>query len=336
MKNWQRQLKASITSPEKLLYELGLTNNQFKCANKVNAAQNQFKVRVPRAFVAKMQAGNPCDPLLLQVLAQGQEMQSIAGYTKDPLAELSSNPLPGLIHKYKTRVLLTLAAGCAINCRYCFRRHFPYNQQMMSKTQQRDVINYLRNHPEVNEVILSGGDPLMLQDDHLKMWLKQLEEVKTLSRIRIHTRFPVVIPQRITVELTEILNSSRFKIIMVLHINHPNEVDEELSKHLELLAKSGVLLLNQTVLLKGVNDDVDTLTRLSETLFTAHVLPYYLHRLDKVQGAAHFDIPLQQVLALYQLLQAELPGFLLPKLVEERAGKKYKVIIGDSTDAVMP
>ncbi len=328
MTDWQQQLKDAITSPEELLDVLGLPHDQFDGWKEIAAAHQQFSLRVPRAFVEKMKLGDPADPLLRQVLTQQQEMQSVAGYTQDPLGEMKANPLPGLLHKYKTRALLTLAAGCAINCRYCFRRHFPYGEQMMDGRHQQSVIHYFQEHPAINEVILSGGDPLMVKDDRLASWIDQLESVKSLIRLRIHTRFPVVIPERITPQLVNILNSSRLKVIMVLHINHPNEIDDVLATHLASLVDKGVLLFNQTVLLKGVNDETSILTALSEALFKINVLPYYLHCLDKVQGAAHFDVPRQQALALYQSLQAELPGFLVPKLVEECAGEKHKTLIG--------
>ena len=330
MTDWQQQLKDAVTSSVVLLELLGLQKEQLGDVAQVTVAHQQFAVRVPRPFIAKMEKGNADDPLLKQVLVHSQELDVVAGYTRDPLAEMSANPLPGLLHKYKTRVLLTLSVACAVNCRYCFRRHFPYEDQAMDFSRQQAVIAYLREHPEINEVILSGGDPLMLKDQRLDDWLQQLEAVQSLTRLRIHTRFPVVIPDRITFELAQTLSRSRLKAIVVLHINHRNEIDDALIKQLKLLLSENVLLLNQSVLLQGVNDDVGVLTELSEKLFYSGVLPYYLHCLDKVQGAAHFDLKKSQVLALYQQLQGQLPGFLVPKLVEERAGVAHKVMFGYS------
>ncbi len=291
------------------------------------SADAQFPLRVPEPYLQRIEPGNPVDPLLLQVLPQSVEMTLHEGYTNDPLEEAQSNPIPGLVHKYKSRVLIILSGGCAVNCRYCFRRHFPYEGNQLGKAQWLEILSYLQQDDQINEVIFSGGDPLATPDKRIQSFIHDLEKVPHLKRLRIHSRFPIVIPQRITEGLVSMLAKTRLQSIMVIHANHANEIDGNVEDALTKLHRAGVTLLNQTVLLKGVNDSATALTQLSERLFTAHTLPYYLHLLDKVQGAGHFDVDENKAKQLILALQANLPGFLVPKLVREEPNKPSKTLI---------
>lgn len=322
--SWQTLLKESLITPEALIEELELPKGYLTGAK---AGHELFSLRVPKPYRDRIQKGKPNDPLLMQVLPLQQETLDVPGYVKDPLEEGDSNPIPGLIHKYTSRVLLVGSGACAINCRYCFRRHFPYADNGLSNERIDQVVEYLQGQPEINEVILSGGDPLATPDSRLHHLIDKLAEVSHLKRLRIHTRLPVVIPQRITDELVEILSESRFKVIWVLHINHANEIDTAVKNAVSKLLESRMTVLNQSVILKGVNDSVSALTKLSETLFDTGILPYYLHAFDPVQGASHFDVSDQEAIELWHELQKELPGFLVPKLVREEPGKASKTLI---------
>lgn len=275
------------------------------------------------SFVERMKKGKLDDPLLLQVLPVIEEFEERDGFTIDPLAE-QDNPQPGLLHKYKNRALLIVKGGCAINCRYCFRRHFPYQANKGGKSSWQQSVDYLLQHPEINEVILSGGDPLMAKDEELQWLLDALATVPHIKRLRIHSRLPVVIPARVTPELCDMLDSSRFQVIFVTHINHAQEIDEELQVAIKQLKKANVIMLNQSVLLKGVNDSAKALVDLSEALFDAGIQPYYLHVLDKVQGAAHFYISDHKAKQLMSELMSEVSGYLVPKLTREIGGKPSK------------
>ncbi|WP_137674342.1 EF-P beta-lysylation protein EpmB [Agarivorans sp. Toyoura001] len=321
--NWQKELANAITDPKDLLQYLQLDPENYQLDI---AARKLFPMRVPLSFVQRMQVGDPKDPLLLQVLPQREEFIQAAGFTEDPLEEHQS-AVPGLLHKYKSRVLFILRGGCAVNCRYCFRRHFPYQDNSPSKAGWQQAIDYIANDSNINEVILSGGDPLMANDEQLAWLVEQLEQISHLTRLRIHSRLPVVLPNRITTELVELLSNTRLQSIMVSHINHPNEVNEPLRTAFSKLQQAGVTLLNQGVLLKDINDDVDTLTALSEALFSANILPYYLFLLDKVAGASHYDIDEQQAVLIMRDLYQRLPGFLVPRLAREQAGKNSKTPI---------
>ncbi len=318
--NWQKELAQVFTSPEQLLEYLELDPGPWQAGL---AARRLFPMRVPRPFADKMEKGNPHDPLLRQVLPLAEEFLQVPGFVKDPLAEHDS-ALPGLLHKYRSRVLLIVRGGCAVNCRYCFRRHFPYDDNSPDKAGRERALDYIAAHPEINEVILSGGDPLMAKDEHLDTLITGLEAIPHLKRLRIHTRLPVVIPSRLTDGLLQRLRISRLQTVMVLHVNHANEVDDTLASTLLDWRGAGITLLNQGVLLAGVNDDADTLSRLSERLFEAGVLPYYLYLLDKVEGAAHFNVEEQQARQLMAQLLTRLPGFLVPKLVREIGGETSK------------
>lgn len=315
--SWQALLADGYTNPKQLLHDLGLPDRDV-------SADTLFKTRVPKSFAEKMQHGNPNDPLLLQVLPTSDEFTHVDGFTADPLSEQQFNPLSGLLHKYQTRVLLTFRGACAINCRYCFRRHFDYADNRINDAQLSHVIDYIQAHPHVNEVILSGGDPLMAKDAQLKNAIAQFATLPQLKRLRIHSRLPVVIPERITDELVTMLSATRLKTVMVLHSNHANELDEHFAKHIKRLIDNGVQVFNQSVLLKNINDNADSLVSLSEKLFDYGILPYYLFVLDKVSGAAHFNVDENQAKQLIREMAAQLPGYLVPKLARETAGMTSK------------
>ncbi|GAA0203903.1 EF-P beta-lysylation protein EpmB [Kangiella japonica] len=317
---WKKLLSSAFSSPKELLEHL---NIDIDAMSDSVLLEHPFQQRVPLPFVERMQRGNPYDPLLRQVLPVTEENQQVMGYSKDPLGEHDS-ALPGLLHKYKSRVLVMLATACAINCRYCFRREFPYADNQLGKANWDDILEYLTKHPEINEVILSGGDPLAVTDSYLHDFISMLEDVKHIKRLRIHTRLPIVIPQRVTSQLVSTLSQSRFQCVLVTHINHPNEIDDLVSLAMQRLHSAGITLLNQSVLLRQINDNSNTLAELSEKLFECNILPYYLHLLDKVHGAHHFDTDESHAIKIMQQLQAKLAGFLVPKLVREEAGEPNK------------
>lgn len=327
--HWSDELKHALRDPLEICRQLNINPAELP-GNLAGMQQGQqlFKTLVPQPFLKLMQPGNPQDPLLLQVLPLGAESQTVAGFVTDPLQEQAYNPLPGLIHKYASRVLLTTSGACAVNCRYCFRRHFPYAENSLTSSGSQAILNYLQKHPSVNEVIFSGGDPLATPDSRLAARVKQLETLPQLTRLRIHTRLPVVIPSRINAEFLDWVSSTRLKVIMVLHLNHPQEIGSQLIKALNYLKEAKVLLLNQSVLLAGINDKASILAELSEALFAQGVMPYYLHAFDPVAGAAHFAIDDKQARQIYAELLALLPGFLVPKLVREYPDQPTKTPLG--------
>lgn len=322
--DWQTALGQSITDPAELLDVLGLGPEWLPAAR--NAAR-AFPLRVPRAFVARMRRGDPADPLLRQVLPLAQECHVVEGFGPDPVGDLAAHKAPGVLHKYEGRVLLTATGACAIHCRYCFRRHFPYAEANASAEQWRAALEYVTAHPDVREVILSGGDPLTLSDRRLAEFIRALEDCAHVERLRLHTRLPVVLPERVTQELCAWLSGTRLKTVVVIHANHARELDDTVRVACQRIADSGATLLNQSVLLRGVNDSVAALTQLSEALFAAGVLPYYLHLLDRVQGAAHFDVSEEIGRQLMAGLNACLPGYLVPRLVREQPGAPGKELI---------
>jgi len=322
--DWQQLLRDTVNDPAELLQLLELPTALMQGAN---LGDQLFALKVPLPFVKKKQKGDPQDPLLRQVLPLAEETLDVPGFTSDPLEELDANPYEGLIHKYKGRVLLILSGACAVNCRYCFRREFPYAENQLGSEQWAHILGYLSADSSITEVIFSGGDPLATPDKRLQKMVTDLETIPHLSRLRIHSRLPVVIPQRITMEFAAILKASRFKTVMVLHANHANEIDSQLSSAVRLLQNHGVTVLNQSVLLEGVNDTVESLVQLSEALFEAGVLPYYLFTLDPVRGAAHFNVADTQAVQLHQQLQSLLPGYLVPKLAREIPGFPSKTLL---------
>lgn len=323
-RSWQQSLADLITDPVELLSELLLTAEQVGYSD---AALADFALRVPREFVAKMAKDNPRDPLLLQVLPAIQEQNKVDGFSADPLGENAVNPVPGLLHKYQGRVLLTLAGRCAINCRYCFRRHFAYEQNTSGANLWQQAVDYVQADPSIKEIIYSGGEPLLNKDSVLAQLSHNFARIEHMTTLRIHTRLPVVIPQRVCAKMCEWLSELPLKKVLVVHCNHPNEIDNHFKEAMCKLRHAGVTVLNQSVLLRDVNDDAQVLRRLSEKLFDCGVMPYYLHVLDKVSGAAHFDIDDEQALALHAQLQVIAPGYLVPKLARECAGAKSKVLL---------
>ncbi|RJX65404.1 EF-P beta-lysylation protein EpmB [Vibrio sinensis] len=318
--NWLKQLANGISDPEKLLKILEIDPTPWR---KGFQARKLFAQRVPQSFVDRMEKGNPHDPLLRQVLPLSEEFEVHDGYSQDPLEE-QDNAIPGLLHKYKNRALMIVKGGCAVNCRYCFRRHFPYQENQGSKRIWQDGLDYVALHPELNELIFSGGDPLMAKDTELEWLIERIAQIPHIKRLRIHSRLPVVIPARITPKLIELLSQSRLQMILVTHINHSNEINHELKEALQKLKYAGVTLLNQGVLLKGVNDTVGAQVALNETLFDAGILPYYLHVLDKVQGAAHFFVSDEQARKIMAGVLEDTSGYLVPKLARELGGRPSK------------
>jgi EF-P beta-lysylation protein EpmB len=284
-----------------------------------------FPLRVPRYFVGLMQPGDPDDPLLRQVLPLAEELLETPGYSADPVGDLAAKAGTGLLHKYHGRALLITTGACAVHCRYCFRRHFPYSTEQAGRDQWHGVLADLAGRSDIDEVILSGGDPLSLSDLRLRPLLEGLERLSQLRRLRIHTRLPIVLPERLTAELADLLASSRLSVSMVLHANHANELSDTLGEALAPLRRAGITLLNQSVLLAGVNDEAAILAQLSEALFDLGVLPYYLHQLDPVSGAAHFQVTDTAARQLHNTLRERLPGYLLPRLVCEKPGAPAKL-----------
>lgn len=307
-----------------LLDYLGLTPEQVDLEPE---AGRLFPLRVPRAYASLMEPGNPRDPLLRQVLTVADELRPAPGFNADPLEESGHTPVPGVLHKYHGRALLVVTGACAVHCRYCFRRHFPYQDHLPTGERLGQALAWLRAHPEIEEVILSGGDPLSLSDERLERLHTALVELPAVRRLRLHTRLPVVEPARLSGRLARLLASDRFATVVVLHANHPRELSPALAENLAPLRRAGVTLLNQSVLLRGVNDDVEVLSELSDRLFTLGVLPYYLHLLDPVAGAAHFRVDEVRARTLHARLRARLPGYLVPALTREDPGAGAKTVL---------
>jgi len=326
-KNWQQQLVAAFTNIEDLCHYLNLNPNDLPVSP--TAAQN-FPLRVPLSFAACMEKGNPNDPLLRQVLPISDELQIYSDYTNDPVGDLAAATQTGVLHKYQGRVLLINTGSCAINCRYCFRRNFPYADLQLGKQQEQVAIQSIQNDTSITEVILSGGDPLLLNDARLTRLIEQLNTIDHLKRIRIHSRLPIVLPARITSALIQTLTKSPKQIVMVVHCNHANELSQRVITACQQLKNHGITLLNQSVLLKGVNDNAAVLCELSERLFQYGVIPYYLHLLDKATGTGHFAVSETEALLLMERVQSSLSGYLVPKLVKEIAGTESKrYVMGD-------
>lgn len=318
---WQVQWRDAIRDPQTLLAQLGLEPLAARVSTK---AMQQFALRVPQAFAARMEMGNPNDPLLRQVLPLDDEERLVPGFALDAVGDAAAKAGNGLIRKYQGRALLIATGSCAINCRYCFRRHFPYAEETAAQNGWREVLAAIAADDSIEEVILSGGDPLSLATSKLAGLTEPLARIPHIKRLRIHSRLPVVLPARIDLPLLKWLNTLPWPVAFVIHANHANEFDEEVDFALGQLRATGALLLNQAVLLKGVNDSLDALAALSERNFAAGVLPYYLHQLDRVQGAAHFEVSDARALELHRQLAARLSGYLVPRLVREVAGDTGK------------
>ncbi len=318
--DWRELWRNAITDPIELLQAVGLGDRM----DLLPPDDAGFALRVPRGFVARMRRGDPLDPLLLQVLPQRAEHNQAEGYTTDAVGDMTAKTGHGVLHKYDGRALLIASGSCAVNCRYCFRRHFPYGEEIAASSHWREALVQLRADPSIREVILSGGDPLALATHKLEELTRGLAELPQVVRLRIHSRLPVVLPERIDDAFVAWLGTLPLQKVVVLHANHANELDASVDEACARLRNAGATLLNQSVLLRGINDDANTLVNLSERLFAAGVLPYYLHQLDRVQGAAHFEVSDGAALDLEQSLRARLPGYLVPRLVREVAGDVAK------------
>ncbi|HET7308232.1 MAG TPA: EF-P beta-lysylation protein EpmB [Gammaproteobacteria bacterium] len=321
-RRWQTELQQAVTDPAELLSMLALDPGLLDAAH---TAAGLFPLRVPRAFVARMRPGDRHDPLLRQVLPIDAETTLAPGFTADPVGDIASAARPGLLHKYHGRVLLVATGACAVNCRYCFRRHFPYAEENPRSDHWRDALDYICGDETISEVILSGGDPLSLTDRRLAELAAAIAGIPHVRRLRIHTRQPIVLPSRIDQTFLDWFAPLPLKKIVVVHVNHANEIDTAVGAAFAALKDAGATLFNQSVLLRGVNDSTASLAALSETLFAAAVIPYYLHLLDRVAGAAHFEVPESRALALHRELRNRLPGYLVPRLVREQAGAPSKL-----------
>jgi EF-P beta-lysylation protein EpmB len=320
---WQRELSHAITQPDALISALGLDPALLTGAR---AGAGSFSLRVPRSYLARMRRGDARDPLLRQVLPLQDELREQAGYEPDPLQERTATRAPNLLQKYQGRALLITTQACAIHCRYCFRREFPYSDQHEEPGSGRwhAALEAIAADRAIEEIILSGGDPLSLADSRLRSLTDALQGIPHLRRLRVHTRQPIVLPSRVDQGLLAWLTSVRLPIVFVLHTNHANEIDADVRAACARLRGAGVMLLNQSVLLRGVNDDVETLAELSRALFESGVAPYYLHLPDRVRGTAHFDVPEATARHLVSELTARLSGYLVPRLVREVPGARSK------------
>jgi EF-P beta-lysylation protein EpmB len=319
--SWQQAWREAIRDPATLLAILGLEPDDLGVSGQALA---QFPLRVPRSFVARMRHGDPRDPLLRQVLPVDAETQLVDGFSFDAVGDGPAKKATGVIQKYQGRALLVTTGSCAIHCRYCFRRHFDYAGENASRGNWRETVAAIADDPSINEVLLSGGDPLSLSTAKLVELTDALARIPHIRRLRIHSRLPIVLPERVDDELVQWLESLPWPVTFVVHANHANEFDEQVDTALARIKRSGAQLLNQAVLLRGVNDSVDTLAELSERSFDAGVLPYYLHQLDRVQGVAHFEVSDARALELHAALVARLSGYLIPKLVRELPGDSSK------------
>ncbi|HUR41698.1 MAG TPA: EF-P beta-lysylation protein EpmB [Verrucomicrobiae bacterium] len=321
---WQRLLGEAFGRPAELLEFLGLPAD----LPGLNPVQTNFPLRVPRAYAARMRKGDARDPLFLQVWARPEEALDVQGFVDDAVGDHAALRDGGILHKYEGRALVLATGACAIHCRYCFRQHFPYGDALASRDHWREALGVLAADRSLAEVILSGGDPLSLIDEKLAPFAESLEFLPQVKRLRLHTRLPVVLPERVDDALLGWLSRGRLRKVMVIHANHANELDADVAAALARLADAGVHLLNQSVLLRGVNDSVEALVALSERLSECGVMPYYLHMLDPVRGTAHFDVPEGEARRLVRSAAATLPGYLVPRLVREIPGAPAKAPVG--------
>lgn len=331
--DWKKALAEAVRQPEELLAALHLEPAQLP---ELLPNSRDFPLRVPLDYVARMRRGDPHDPLLRQILPLRQEQETPPGFVLDPVGDGPATAHPGLLQKYRGRALLITTGACPIHCRYCFRRHFPYNEAHLGPEQLARALEHIAQDPSLEEIILSGGDPLSLSNERLQRLSDQLAEIPHLKRLRIHSRMPIVLPQRVDEGFVDWLASLPWNTVMVVHANHGNELSPNVRAALGRVRATGTTLLNQAVLLHGVNDSVADLKALSESLFEAGTLPYYLHLLDRVQGAAHFEVAEQQARALLEQLRQQLPGYLVPRLVREQAGAPYKSLADTPAESAAP
>lgn len=319
--NWRRSLARAIRDPDVLVGQLCLGDEHRQPARR---AAELFPLLVPESYLKRMRPGDPRDPLLRQVLPLGDELQAPPGFSDDPVGDSAARRAPGLIHKYSGRALLIATGSCAVHCRYCFRREYPYGEEPRRMDDWRPALTEIASDATLHEIILSGGDPLMLTDQRLGALIGEIARIPHVRRLRIHTRLPIVLPDRLTPELISLLRDSGLTPVVVVHANHPHEIAGDCAAALRSLVRCGVTTLNQTVLLRGVNDRADPLAELCERLIDVGVIPYYLHQLDRVRGAAHFEVPEATGLKLIEALRRRLPGYAVPKYVRETAGEAAK------------
>jgi EF-P beta-lysylation protein EpmB len=322
--SWKKELAEATTSADALLKQLDLEH----LISEIDR-HTAFKCLVTDSFINKIQKGDINDPLLRQVLPLSAEADSMIQKqgSLDPVGDLAAAAAPGLLHKYHGRSLLISTGACAVHCRYCFRRHYPYQHSSCSTSEIDKTLHYLRGNADIEEIILSGGDPLVLDNEKLHALISRLESISHLQTLRIHTRLPVIIPSRIDSGLLALLKKTRFKVVLVTHINHANEIRQQEKNKCQLLHDAGITLFNQSVLLRGVNDNAPALIELSKKLFACRVQPYYLHLLDPVKGAMHFFVDRETAIGLHREMEDRLPGYLLPRLVQEIAGNRSKTAI---------
>ncbi len=323
-KIWQSALASAVRNLHELLQLLDLPDDKY---GKQLYLSDNFKLLVPRSYIKKMKKGDWSDPLLRQVLPIQDETKSVAGFIADPVGDLNAVISSGVLQKYQGRVLLITTGACAVHCRYCFRRHFPYANSMPDKDKWQETLSSIQNDKSIHEVILSGGDPLMIPDDRLQAMCEDIVNIPHIKTLRFHTRIPIFLPERINSTFLEWTAALPIQKVMVIHANHTNELDQVVREALAKLHEVGFTLLNQSVLLKGVNDSVESLSALSHQLFSMKVLPYYLHQLDRVEGAAHFEVDRKKAIKLLKNLKKCLPGYLTPRLVEEISGERSKLTI---------
>lgn len=321
---WQDALRTAVRDAAQLLELLELPAEDLTPAK---VAAQSFPVFAPLGYIARMKRGDRHDPLLRQVLPLAEELNAAPGFVADPVGDLAAAKSPGLLHKYAGRALLVTTGACAIHCRYCFRRHFPYSETPRSPDDWQSAIDLIAADESIEEVLMSGGDPLTLVDEHLAELARRLAEVPHVKRLRVHTRLPIVIPERVTDELLGWLCGTRLTPLVVVHANHPNEIDASVASALGRLVDAGIPVLNQSVLLRGVNDNAAALIELSRRLINLRVMPYYLHQLDRVQGAAHFEVPVSRGIELIDQMRRQLPGYAVPRYVQETAGDESKRVL---------
>lgn len=321
---WNDELRLAVRDPAQLIDALELP---ISLHDLTPQAARSFPLFAPWPYIARMRKGDLSDPLLRQVLPLAEEMDERPGFAADPVGDMKALLQPGLLQKYRGRALLITAGACAVHCRYCFRRHYPYSESPKSPDDWQPVLEQLAAEPTIDEVIFSGGDPLTLVDSHLAELTQRIATIPHVQRLRIHTRLPIVIPQRVTAELLEWLCGTRLAPIMVIHANHPQEIDEPTAAALARLVDAGIPVLNQSVLLRGVNDNAEALIGLSRRLVDLHVMPYYLHQLDRVSGAAHFEVPIGRGLELIEQMRCSLPGYAVPRYVQEVPGERHKRVL---------
>lgn len=322
--DWKRQWREAVTDPRELLQLLDLTPLAERVAL---PAAGEFPLRVPRDYVRRMRRGDAADPLLRQVLPLDLERASLPGWGADAVGDLAARKAPGVIQKYEGRALLIATGSCAIHCRYCFRKHFPYAEETAASAAWAGALDYLRANTSVSEVLLSGGDPWSLATHKLAEFSDALRELPHIKRLRVHTRLPIVLPARVDAELIAWVEGLHRPLTVVLHANHAAEIDAGVSAALGRLRRAGATLLNQAVLLAGVNDTAAAQIALNEALFASGVLPYYLNLLDRVAGTAHFEVDEARALALHAEMARSLPGYLVPRLVREVAGATSKTAL---------